>query len=113
VLRAVPIVLRLRFARRRAGDLRARIEFRWLDPAGGLPQHLEVTIGDGHCRTRRHASARPTSVMSVGVADLLRMSAGVASTPMLVQQGRMRLNGDLFTIMRLPELFGLPERPLV
>lgn len=113
VLRTVPIVLRLRFKGDLVRDLQATIEFRWMDPRGGRPQYLEVSLSEGRCATRRGPSGRPTAVMSVGIADLIRMGVGAAATPMLIYEGRMRLNGDAFLIMQIPTLFGLPTEPLV
>ncbi len=109
----MPLVMRLRFKRKLARDVEGVVEFRWLQPHGDVPRFMEIRVSDGRCRIRHVQSDRPTAVMSVGVADLIRMGAGAVATPTLIDEGRMRLNGDMFMIMRIPELFGLPTEPLV
>jgi SCP-2 sterol transfer family protein len=113
ILLSMPLAMRLRFKRKLARGAHGVIEFRWLEPDGEISRYMEVRIDDGRCAIRRVQSERPTSTMSVGVADLLRMVLGAVATPTLIDEGRMRLNGDLFMILRMSEIFGMPAEPLV
>jgi hypothetical protein len=113
LLATLPLGLRLLFRRRRADGVTGVIELRFADPAGGPPDRVEIAIAHGRCTVRRGASERPTATLSVRIPDMVRMAAGAASAPLLVQAGRLRLMGDVFLVMRFPALFGLPTRPLV
>jgi putative sterol carrier protein len=113
VIRSVAPALRLLFKPSIAEDVDGVIELRLKRPRGGPPEYIEIDIRGRTCLVRRAPSRWPTATLTITLADMLRIATGAVGVPPVVQAGRVRFSGDVFLIMRFPELFRLPKRPFV
>jgi alkyl sulfatase BDS1-like metallo-beta-lactamase superfamily hydrolase len=105
LFRVAPLV----FDRRRAGDLRAAVEWRIKEADGGASVHTLV-FTDGRCRARAGVVADPDLTIEIGVADFVRLTAGTADLVRMFTEGRLRVTGDLGLALRLPRLLRAPRR---
>ena len=103
---AIALGVRLRFDGRAANDLRATFELR-VRMTGRLARLL-VFVDDGRCQVRPARAGSADTRATVSLADMLRMTIGIASWPELLSSGRLILDGDPFLALRLPALFRLP-----
>lgn len=111
LLRAIAVVLPLKFKRSVGGDIDGVLELRFVRP-GGEPDRLQLVMRKGRCRARRNGSARPDAVALLHLSDLARLAAGSVEAGWLANDGRVVLSGDPFLFVRFPAAFGLRTRPL-
>lgn len=110
LLRGLALGLPTRFNQRIAGDLHARIEARFPHPDGLDPDRYEIQIANGQCVVRRATTADPDLTCTIGVADLLRLTRGSTTLPVLWVSGHLDLDGDPYLLWKLPDLFsGTPN----
>lgn len=113
VVRSMTPTLRILFKPSLAEDVDGVIELRLSSPKGRPTAYFEIDIRGRACLVRRAPSRWPTTTLTITLADMLRLATGAVGVPHVVQAGRVRFSGDVFLIMRFPELFRLPKRPFV
>lgn len=117
----LPLVLRLRFQPEYAVDfdgeeIQSMIAVKLLRRDGRQVDEFEVVVDRRRARARhrrRGVGGRPDAVLTLHLADMLRMV--VAATDPLVLAGAKRLvmEGDTFLLVRFPAMFGQPTRSVV
>lgn len=114
-LRGLPSSLRMKFRSADAvvdgEDLTAVIAMTIV--VGDEPHHLEISIAQRRCMIRRAEARRPDVSMRLRLSDLIRMSSGAVTGPLLMADGRMAVSGDPFLLARFPGLFGLTTRSVL
>ncbi len=110
---AIARTIPLRFDGSRANGLTAAFELRVRERPGREPLRFTLDVADGVCRVSRGADGSAGAVATVGLADLIRMTAGLVGWPKLMSTGRLELSGDPFLALRFPLLFRLPAEPRV
>jgi hypothetical protein len=101
-----------KFVRAVAGDIDGVIELRFVDPAGKAPDQIQFTIRNGKCTATRNGTARPDSIATMHISDLIRMGTGSVEAGWLMHDKRITLSGDPFLFVRFPSSFGLRTVPL-
>lgn len=112
LMRALPVVLPLKFKKSVGGDIDGVLELRFIDPAGGEPDRIQLVMRTGKCRGVRNGSARADATALMHVPDLVRLAAGAVDAGWLAHDGRVTVSGDPFLFVRFPAAFGLRTRPL-
>jgi putative sterol carrier protein len=97
-----------RFARERAGDLDAVVEWRIPDRPDGGEDRFQVVIRDGRCTAERDGAEKPRVVYTLGAVDFVKLVSGSVAGPRLFLFGRLKVRGDLFLAARMPRLFRIP-----
>jgi hypothetical protein len=110
---AIARTIPLRFDGSRASGLTAAFELRVRERPDRAPLRFTLDVDDGVCRVRRGADGTAGAVATIGLADLLRLTAGLVGWPKLMASGRLELAGDPFLALRFPLLFRLPAEPRV
>jgi hypothetical protein len=108
ILRALPLAMQKRFDPAMADDLKATLELRIRDPAGGAPAAFEINIADHRCTVRAGPAPEPGAAAELGADDIIRLVSGGTGWPALLAAGRLEMSGDPFLALRFPLLFRLP-----
>lgn len=93
-----------RFRPERAQGLRAVIQYDITGPGGGT---YHVTIADGQCTLHEGPAAAPALTLTMAAEDWLAMLAGKLNGQVAFMSGKLRHQGDMSLLMRLPGLFGI------
>lgn len=101
-----------KFKKSVGGDIDGVLELRFVDPAGGEPDRIQLVMRRGRCRARRNGTARPDATALMHLSDLVRLATGSVEAGWLANDGRVVLSGDPFLFVRFPAAFGLRTRPL-
>jgi putative sterol carrier protein len=91
------------FDAQKAGDLNATVLFD-LSGEGGGKWH--VNVADGVCTTGEGAVEEPTATIRMDAADYVDMVAGRLNAMEAFMQQKIRVEGDLSTVMKFQTLFG-------
>jgi hypothetical protein len=94
-----------------AADLACVMELRFLDPDGGCPDVLQISIDSGRVHITRDGVAKPDVTVTMRIADLIRIATGCVEPGWLVNDRRITLTHDAYLFFRFPALFGLPTKP--
>lgn len=112
IVRAIPIVLPLKFRKSVGGDIDGVLELRFVDPDGGPPDRIQLSMRGGRCRGSRNGTSRPDATATMHVTDLIRLAVASVDAGWLMHDRRVTLTGDVFLFVRFPSAFGLHTRPL-
>jgi putative sterol carrier protein len=94
-----------RFRPERAQGLQAVIQYDITGP-GGCTYHVD--IAGGQCAVREGgAAATPNLTLTMGAQDWLDMLAGKLNGQVAFMSGKLKHEGDMSLLMRLPGLFGI------
>ncbi|WP_433667700.1 hypothetical protein ACQP06_28515 [Nocardia sp. CA-136227] len=122
VLAALPIAMRLLFdgaATRALGGepLAGTLELNILRPGERGSDPFEIVIRNGRCRIARKASARASSRVTIGLADMVRMGSGAVDPGRFIAEGmtsgRIVMTGDPFLFLAVPNVFRMANRKLI
>jgi hypothetical protein len=111
ILTSMAHALPFKFKPAVAGGLDCVMELRFVDPGGGLPDTMQITIASGRVHVARDASANPDVTVTLRIVDLIRIAVGSVEPGWLVNDRRITMTGDGYLFFRFPALFGLPTKP--
>jgi SCP-2 sterol transfer family len=78
------------------------------DPSGCVrePDHWTVTIAGDKATARRGKASAPAVLVRIGLADFVRVAAGLLNPVKAMLAGRIEVEGDVTVAGRLVEMFG-------
>ncbi|MGD2077710.1 MAG: SCP2 sterol-binding domain-containing protein [Chloroflexota bacterium] len=91
------------FDAEKAGDMNATVLFDLSGEDGGK---WHVTVADGECTTGEGAVDEPTATIRMDASDYADMVAGRLNAMEAFMQQKIRVEGDLSTVMKFQTLFG-------
>lgn len=91
------------FDAEKAGDMNATVQFDLSGEGGGL---WYVTVADGTCSTAEGSVEDPTATIRMEASDYADMVAGRLNAMEAFMQQKIRVEGDLSTVMKFQTLFG-------
>ena len=92
------------FNAEKAGDLNASVVF---DLSGNEGGAWTVTVADGKCTIQEGASDTPTATIKMAASDYEDMTSGKLNPMMAFMSGKIKVDGDLNTVMKFQTLFGM------
>lgn len=92
------------FNAEKAGDLNASVVFDLSGEGGGA---WTVAVADGKCNVVDGASDNPTATIKMTAADYEAMTSGKLNPMMAFMSGKIKVDGDLNTVMKFQTLFGM------
>ncbi|MBE2221776.1 MAG: SCP2 sterol-binding domain-containing protein [Anaerolineae bacterium] len=92
------------FNAEKAGDLNASVVFDLSGDGGGS---WTVTVADGKCDVQEGASDSPTATIKMAASDYEAMTSGNLNPMMAFMSGKIKVDGDLNTVMKFQTLFGM------
>jgi putative sterol carrier protein len=87
----------------KAGNLNAVVQFDLSGEGGG---QWYVTIANGTCQVAQGTSASPTATIRMDAGDYADMMSGKLNPMTAFIQQKVRVEGDLNTVMKFQTLFG-------
>ena len=87
----------------KAGDLNATVQFDLSGEGGGK---WYVTVANGTCNTGQGPVDDPTATIRMEASDYADMVAGRLNAMEAFMQQKIRVEGDLSTVMKFQTLFG-------
>lgn len=87
-----------------AGDMNATILFDLTGDGGG---QWSAVIADGACEVESGAVAEPTATLRMEAADYQAMIEGDLNAMTAFMTGKIKVEGDLGTIMKMQSVFGM------
>lgn len=91
------------FDAEKAGDMNATVQFDLSGEGGGK---WYVTVADGACNTSEGQVEEPTATIRMEASDYADMIAGRLNAMEAFMQQKIRVEGDLSTVMKFQTLFG-------
>lgn len=91
-----------RFQSDRAGDMNADVVF---DLAGDNGGQWTVQINKGGCNVEEGAAANPTATVHMNADDYVAMMSGNLNPMMAFMSGKVKVEGDLNSVMKLQQIF--------
>lgn len=73
----------------------------------GAASSWTIEVRDGRAATRRGGAGGASITIRMGVADFVRVAAGLLDPAVPLLQARASISGDLALAVRLPEMFGV------
>ena len=92
------------FNAEKAGDLNASVVFDLSGDEGGA---WTVVVADGKCNIQEGASDAPTATIKMAASDYEDMTSGKLNPMMAFMSGKIKVDGDLNTVMKFQTLFGM------
>ena len=92
------------FNAEKAGDLNASVVFALSGDDGGS---WTVTVADGKCDIAEGATDDPTATINMDASDYQDMISGNLNPMMAFMSGKIKVDGDLNTVMKFQSLFGM------
>ncbi|MCZ7667618.1 MAG: SCP2 sterol-binding domain-containing protein [Chloroflexi bacterium] len=92
------------FNAEKAGDLDASVVFDLSGDEGGA---WTVSVADGKCDVQQGAAESPTATIQMSAADYAAMTSGALNPMMAFMSGKIKVDGDLNTVMKFQTLFGM------
>lgn len=92
------------FNTEKAGDLNASVVFDLSGDTGGV---WTVAVADGKVNIQEGASDAPTATIKMAAADYEAMTSGSLNPMMAFMSGKIKVDGDLNTVMKFQTLFGM------
>ena len=86
-----------------AGDMNATVQFDLSGDGGG---HWYVTVADGACTVEEGDADSPTATIRMEAADYAALVDGELNAMEAFMQQKIRVEGDLSTVMKFQTLFG-------
>jgi putative sterol carrier protein len=91
------------FDAEKAGDLNATVQFDLSGEDGG---QWYVVVADGECGVEEGAADSPTATIRMDADDYTALVAGDLNAMEAFMQQKIRVEGDLNTVMKFQNLFG-------
>jgi putative sterol carrier protein len=91
------------FDAEKAGDLSADVQFNLSGEGGGT---WHVIVADGVCTTEEGPAEAPTATISMEASDYVAMIDGELNAMEAFMQQKIRVEGDLATVMKFQTVFG-------
>ncbi len=88
----------------RAGDMNAAVQF---DLSGDDGGKWAVNIADGKCDVVEGGIDSPTASVMMDADDYNKMVSGKLNPMMAFMSGKIKVEGDLNTVMKVQQLFGV------
>lgn len=93
-----------KFNAEKAGDLNANVVFDLSGEGGGA---WTVAVANGKCDVSEGAAPSPTATIKMDAADYEAMTTGKLNPMMAFMSGKIKVDGDLNTVMKFQTLFGM------
>lgn len=87
----------------KAGDMNATVQFDLSGEGGG---QWYVVVADGECEVEQGAVESPTATIRMDADDYAALVAGDLNAMEAFMQQKIRVEGDLNTVMKFQTLFG-------
>jgi putative sterol carrier protein len=91
------------FDAEKAGDMNATVQFDLSGEGGGK---WYVNVADGQCTTSEGTFDEPTATIRMDATDYVDMIAGRLNAMEAFMQQKIRVEGDLSTVMKFQTVFG-------
>ena len=91
------------FDAEKAGDLNATVQFDLSGDGGGK---WYAVVADGACTTGEGSVEDPTATIRMGASDYVDLIEGRLNPMNAFMQQKIRVEGDLSTVMKFQTLFG-------
>lgn len=88
----------------KAGDLNAAVVF---DLSGDDGGQWTVQIADGKCDILNNAADNPTATVKMAAEDYTDMVSGKLNPMMAFMSGKIKVDGDLNSVMKVQQIFGM------
>jgi putative sterol carrier protein len=88
----------------KAGDMNVAVQFALSGDGGG---NWYVRIADGKCEVRAGILDEPQATIKMAADDYVKMTAGELNAMVAFISGRIKVVGNLSTVMRMQSLFGV------
>jgi len=92
------------FNAEKAGDLKANVVFDLTGEGGGA---WTVDVADGKANVTEGATPNPTATIRMSAQDYQDMTSGKLNPMMAFMSGKIKVEGDLNTVMKFQTLFGM------
>ncbi len=92
------------FNAEKAGNLNATVVFDLSGEGGGA---WTVAVADGKSNVTEGAIPNPTATIRMSAADYQDMTTGKLNPMMAFMSGKIKVEGDLNTVMKFQTLFGM------
>jgi putative sterol carrier protein len=92
------------FNAEKAGDMNASVVFDLSGEGGGA---WTVTVADGKADVVQGASDSATATIRMAATDYEAMTSGKLNPMMAFMSGKIKVEGDLNTVMKFQTLFGM------
>jgi putative sterol carrier protein len=92
------------FNAEKAGDLNANVVFDLSGDGGGA---WTVAVANGKADVTEGAAANATATIRMAAADYEDMTSGKLNPMMAFMSGKIKVEGDLNTVMKFQTLFGM------
>ena len=89
----------------KAGDLNATVQFDLSGDEGGT---WHLTVADGSCTSGEGAADDPTATVRMTADDYVAMMTGSLNPVNAFMMGKVKVDGDLNTVMKFQTLFAQP-----
>jgi putative sterol carrier protein len=93
-----------RFKADQAGDLTVTVQF---DLSGDNGGQWYVKIADGACTVEEGAVDSPKATIRMEASDYVDMSTGNLNPMAAFMSGKVKVEGDLNTVMKIQQIFGM------
>lgn len=93
-----------RFNASKAGNLNAAVVFDLTGDDGG---QWTVQIADGKCEVLQTAADSPTATVKMASGDYTDMVSGKLNPMMAFMSGKIKVEGDLNSVMKVQQVFGM------
>jgi putative sterol carrier protein len=92
------------FNAEKAGDMNATVQF---DLSGDDGGKWYVVIADGACSVEEGTTASPKATIKMDASDYVDMTTGKLNPMAAFMGGKVKVEGDLNTVMKFQQLFGM------
>lgn len=93
-----------RFQADKAGDTNMALVF---DLSGDNGGQWSVVVADGSCEVTDGTVDSPTATIKMDADDYVAMSTGSLNPMMAFMSGKVKVDGDLNSVMKFQSIFGL------
>ncbi|GGL42333.1 SCP2 sterol-binding domain-containing protein [Phycicoccus endophyticus] len=97
------------FRPEKAGDRRARIDFRVTGGPGDSSDTYAVVVDGGTCTVEKAPTLDPDLSLMAGPAEFLKLISGTGNPAMMFMMGKVKARGDLALASALANWFETPK----
>lgn len=92
------------FNAEKAGDMDVIVQFDLSGDGGG---QWYVNIADGACSVEKGAAESPKATIQMEASDYVDMTTGELNPMAAFMSGKVKVQGDLNTVMKIQQVFGM------